>query len=112
MSFESRNFPGRYLRNASWRIRPDPNDGSTAFRRATPHSAPARGSGATALESYNNPGAFIRHYNEAGVPGADGRPKPVGHGDGLRADTTWAAIDPAVAQRGGPAMNQAPGRSG
>ncbi|MFC0104743.1 AbfB domain-containing protein [Kibdelosporangium aridum] len=55
LSFESRNFPGEYLRHANSVIRKDPNDGTAAFAgNATFCARP--GLGATALESHDAPG--------------------------------------------------------
>jgi hypothetical protein len=93
LSFESRNFPGRFLRNASWRLRSDPNDGSAAFAGDATFCARS-GAGATALESYNNPGAFVRHYNEAVYLARQGGPNPWDTASGFAADTTWAAVVP------------------
>ncbi|HYQ68716.1 AbfB domain-containing protein [Actinophytocola sp.] len=90
VSFESRNFPGRYLRNASLRIRVDPTDGTTAFA-ADATFCPRAGWGATALESYNNPGAFIRHYNESVYLARQGGTNPWDTASTFTEDTTWAA---------------------
>jgi hypothetical protein len=93
VSFESRNFPGRYLRNASWRIRLDATDGSAGFA-ADATFCPRSGWGATALESYNNPGAFVRHYNEAVYLARSGGPNPWDTASSFAQDTTWAATIP------------------
>jgi len=93
LSFESRNFPGRFLRNANWRLRSDPNDGSAGFSGDATFCARS-GAGATALESYNNPGAFVRHYNEAVYLARSGGPNPWDTASGFAADTTWAAVVP------------------
>ena len=93
LSFESRNFPGRFLRHASWRLRSDPNDGTPGFAGDATFCARA-GSGATALESSNNPGAFVRHYNEAVYLARQGGPNPWDTATSFAADTTWAATIP------------------
>jgi hypothetical protein len=93
LSFESRNFPGKYLRNASSRIRIDTNDSTTTFTGDATFCARA-GWGATALESYNNPGAFIRHYNEAVYLARQGGPNPWDTATSFTQDTTWAATIP------------------
>jgi hypothetical protein len=93
VSFESRNFPGKYLRNASSRIRMDSTDGTTGFAGDATFCARA-GWGATALESYNNPGAFIRHYNEAVYLARQGGPNPWDTATTFTEDTTWAATIP------------------
>lgn len=93
VSFESRNFPGRYLKNSNWLIRDDPNDGSSGFA-ADATFCPRSGWGATALESYNNPGAFIRHYNETVYLARQGGPNPWDTASSFAEDTTWAATIP------------------
>jgi hypothetical protein len=93
VSFESRNFPGRYLRNANWVIRSDPSDGTGAFA-ADATFCPRSGWGATALESYSTPGAFIRHYNESVYLARQGGPNPWDTATAFTEDTTWAATIP------------------
>jgi hypothetical protein len=93
LSFESRNFPGKYLRTASSRIRIDANDGTATFTGDATFCATA-GWGATALESYNNPGAFLRHYNEAVYLARQGGPNPWDTATTFTEDTTWAATIP------------------
>jgi hypothetical protein len=93
VSFESRNFPGRFLRHASSRLRSDQNDGSAGFAGDATFCARS-GWGATALESYNNPGAFVRHYGEAVHLARQGGPNPWDTATGFAQDTTWAATIP------------------
>ncbi len=90
LSFESRNFPGEYLRHANSVIRKDPNDGTAAFAgNATFCARP--GLGATALESHDAPGSFIRHFNENVYLARPGGPNPWDTATTFAADTTWAA---------------------
>jgi hypothetical protein len=93
VSFESRNFPGRYLRNAASRIRVDAPDGTSGYA-ADATFCPRSGWGATALESFNNPGAFIRHYGEAVYLARSGGPNPWDTPTSFAQDTTWAATIP------------------
>jgi Alpha-L-arabinofuranosidase B (ABFB) domain/Glycosyl hydrolases family 2, sugar binding domain/Glycosyl hydrolases family 2 len=93
VSFESRNFPGRYLRNANWQIRNDPNDNTATFA-ADATFCPRSGWGATSLESYNNPGAYIRHFNESVYLARSGGPNPWDTASSFTQDTTWAATIP------------------
>ncbi|MBB4905455.1 AbfB domain-containing protein [Actinophytocola algeriensis] len=93
VSFESRNFPGRYLRNAASRIRVDAPDGTSGYT-ADATFCPRSGWGATALESFNNPGAFIRHYGEAVYLARSGGPNPWDTPTSFAQDTTWAATIP------------------
>ncbi len=93
LSFESRNFPGRFLRHANLRVRTDQNDGSAGFAGDATFCARS-GAGATALESFNNPGAFVRHYHEAVYLARQGGPNPWDSATSFAADTTWAAVVP------------------
>jgi hypothetical protein len=62
-SFESRNFPGHYLRHSYDRIRKDARDGSVLFNQdATFCAQPGRMGSGVSFESYNYPGRYIRHY--------------------------------------------------
>ncbi|MCT2584365.1 AbfB domain-containing protein [Actinophytocola gossypii] len=93
LSFESRNFPGRYLRHADWRLRLDASDGSAAFAGDATFCARS-GSGATALESYDTPGAFVRHFDEQVYLARSGGPNPWDTAASFAEDTTWAAVVP------------------
>lgn len=64
VSFESRNFPGDFLRHFNFQLFKQPMDGSAAFRSdATfcPRTG-ANGHGAS-FQSYNYPTKYLRHYN-------------------------------------------------
>jgi hypothetical protein len=64
-SFESRNYPGHYLRHAGFRLRKDASDGSALFRAdATFCARPGLAGTGTSFEGYNLRGHFIRHVNE------------------------------------------------
>ncbi len=85
LSFESRNFPGHYLRHSNSRIgtAPNPAAGDATF-------CARAGSGGSALESYNQRGAFIRHHNENVYLARSGGPNPWDTASSFAADTTWA----------------------
>ncbi|MFD9698694.1 AbfB domain-containing protein [Lentzea sp. NPDC059081] len=89
LSFESRNFPGQFLRHANSVLRKDTNDGSALFRGDATFCA-REGSGGTALESYNIPGAFVRHYNSNVYLARQGGSNPWDTANSFAADTTWA----------------------
>ncbi|MEV4313106.1 AbfB domain-containing protein [Actinocrispum sp. NPDC049592] len=92
-SFESRNFPGEYLRHSGTTIRKDPNDGSAAFAGNATFCA-RTGLGATALESFDTPGSFVRHFNEVVYLARLGGPNPWDTASTFAEDTTWAATIP------------------
>ncbi len=89
VSFESRNFPGEFLRHSNSVVRKDVNDGTSLFR-ADATFCPREGSGGTALESYNVRGAFVRHYNSNVYLARSGGPNPWDTANSFAADTTWA----------------------
>jgi hypothetical protein len=93
LSFESRNYPGHFLRHASSRIRKDANDGSALFAADATFCA-REGAGGTALESFNQRGAYIRHYAETVYLARSGGANPWDTPSGFAADTTWAASVP------------------
>jgi len=65
VSFESVNFPGRFLRHRNNEIWLDPNDGSTGFRAAATwfRRAGLANSSWSSYESFNFPGQYMRHSN-------------------------------------------------
>ncbi|MBP2335388.1 hypothetical protein JOF41_001566 [Saccharothrix coeruleofusca] len=93
LSFESRNFPGSYLRHSGYRVRLDANDGSATFAGDATFCARA-GAGGTALESRNFPGHFVRHYGEQVYIARQGGTNPWDSGASFAADTTWAVTMP------------------
>ncbi|WP_371784612.1 alpha-L-arabinofuranosidase B [Streptosporangium subroseum] len=64
VSFESRNYPGDYLRHYNFQVRRQLNDGSSAFAAdATFCPQTGRNGQGSSLASYNYPTRFLRHYN-------------------------------------------------
>ncbi|WP_214412786.1 AbfB domain-containing protein [Sphaerisporangium fuscum] len=93
LSFESRDHPGEYLRHSDYRLRKDRQDGTALFA-ADATFCPREGQGGTALESYNLPGHYIRHYNELVYVARQGGPNPWDTAASFAADTTWAVTVP------------------
>jgi Alpha-L-arabinofuranosidase B (ABFB) domain/Glycosyl hydrolases family 2, sugar binding domain/Glycosyl hydrolases family 2 len=95
-SFESRNFPGHYLRHSSFRIRKDPNDGSPVFARDVTFCVrPGRyGSGDVTFESYNIAAHDLRHYAAQAWIATAGGPNTVDAAASYDADTTWHVAPP------------------
>jgi hypothetical protein len=87
LSFESRNFPGQFLRHSNGRIRVDVNNGTIA---ADATFCAREGSGGTALESFNVRGSFVRHYNEGVYLARSGGSNPWDTANSFAADSTWA----------------------
>ncbi|WP_257447797.1 AbfB domain-containing protein [Archangium lipolyticum] len=90
-SFESRNYPGSYLRHFNSRIRKDARDGSALFDQdATFCARPALdgSSSSVSLESRNKPGFYLRHRNgEVWVDALENT-------TGFRQDATWGISPP------------------
>jgi beta-glucanase (GH16 family) len=65
VSFQSRNFPGSYLRHRNGEVWLDANDGSAQFKQDATFNQRAglANSGATSFESWNFPGRYLRHRN-------------------------------------------------
>ncbi|GAB4001026.1 hypothetical protein GCM10029992_35080 [Glycomyces albus] len=65
VSFESVNFPGRYIRHYDYDLRLEADDGSGTFAQdATFHHVSGLADGSwSSFRSHNFPGRHIRHYN-------------------------------------------------
>ncbi|HEX8538327.1 MAG TPA: AbfB domain-containing protein, partial [Cystobacter sp.] len=93
-SFESRNFPGEYLRHMASRVRRDRRDGSALFDQdATFCAQPGLSGSGVSFESFNYPGRYIRHY-AAEVWTASGYGSTWDSAGGFNADSTWNIVAP------------------
>ncbi|WP_239014366.1 AbfB domain-containing protein [Archangium violaceum] len=93
-SFESRNYPGRYLRHANSRIRNDARDGSALFDQdATFCAQPGRAGSGVSFESYNYPGRFIRHYS-AELWSTEGAGSTWNSPTSFNQDVSWSVAAP------------------
>jgi len=89
-SFESRNFPGEYLRHAYSRIRRDPAVNDDLYRKDATFCAHAGADGGVRFAASNFPYRFIRHYAEE-VWIADGRGGDAWNSpSSFAADSRWA----------------------
>ncbi|EPX65383.1 Beta-galactosidase [Cystobacter fuscus DSM 2262] len=93
-SFESRNFPGSYLRHSNSRIRRDASDGTALFKQdATFCARPGLSGTGVSFESFNFPGRYLRHYAaEAWI--ASGYGTGWDSAGGFNADATWNVVAP------------------
>ncbi|MFD9048810.1 AbfB domain-containing protein [Streptomyces zaomyceticus] len=95
-SFESVNYPGRFLRHADSRVRSAPDDGTALFRQdATFCARPGVGGTGITFESINVPGSYLRHYASqvyiaSGGGGGDHFNRP----QALSADSSWSLTAP------------------
>lgn len=95
-SFESVNFPGRYLRHAAGRVRTDSDTGGAFRADATWCARPGLAAGGASFESLNNPGAYLRHYAENVHLARSGGPNPWDTATSFAADATWETAAPAL----------------
>ncbi|KAB8143755.1 beta-galactosidase [Chloroflexia bacterium SDU3-3] len=94
-SFESRNYPGQYLRHSGYRIRKDARDGSATFDQdATFCAQPGLAGAGVSLESYNYPNRYIRHRNAELWIASNGGPNAWDSTASFVADVTWAVVAP------------------
>ncbi|WP_182906893.1 AbfB domain-containing protein [Microbispora sp. H13382] len=106
VSFESRDFPGEYLRHSDYRLRRDRQDGTALFA-ADATFCPREGQGGTRLESYNLRGHFVRHYNALVYVAKQGGANPWDAAASFAADTTWAVTVPLWRSGAGLPLDQA-----
>ncbi|WNG19104.1 AbfB domain-containing protein [Cystobacter fuscus] len=93
-SFESRNYPGQYLRHQGSRLRKDAPDGSALFDQdATFCAQPGLSGTGVSFESFNFPGRYIRH-SAAQVWTASGFGIGWDMATSFKEDTSWNIVSP------------------
>jgi hypothetical protein len=86
-SFESRNFPGQYLRHRGFRVYQEADTRGTFTADATFCAVEGLSGGGTSFQSPNLPGYHLRHRNAEIWMDAD-------TGGSYRDDATWNVISP------------------
>ncbi len=95
-SFESRNYPGEYMRHKDFRVRKDPNDGSALFLADATWCAQVNGTEIRFTAS-NYPDSYLRHINGEVWISTLGGPYPWdGNPHLFVVDSTWVTVPPAV----------------
>jgi hypothetical protein len=95
VSFESRNFPGDFLRHFNFQLLRQPMDGSAIFRSdATFCPQPGNSGTGTSFASLNFPTRFIRHFNSNLFIASNGGSNAFDSATSWAADTTWAVTGP------------------
>jgi non-reducing end alpha-L-arabinofuranosidase len=95
LSFESKNYPGDYLRHANYVVHRQPFDGSDLMRQdATFCPAPGNSGSFTSFQSTNYPGYYIRHYNATVYIAHNGGANPWDTTGLWAEDTTWEVTAP------------------
>ncbi|MFD7713221.1 AbfB domain-containing protein [Streptomyces sp. NPDC059786] len=87
-SFESRNYPGQYLRHREFRVYKEAGDGDLYKADAT--WCAVAGSGGVRLSSYNYPGQYLRHINSEVWLATPGGAHDWDNPASFTADTVWA----------------------
>jgi hypothetical protein len=98
VSFESRNFPGDFLRHQNFQLRRQPMDGSALFRADATFCPQAGRSGqGTSFASFNFPTRFIRHFNNNVYIASNGGSNNFDSATSWAADVSWAVSSPWTA---------------
>ncbi|MFF3897160.1 AbfB domain-containing protein [Streptomyces sp. NPDC001812] len=92
-SFESRNYPGEYLRHREYRVYKE--SGSGDLFRADATFCPVRGAnGAVRLSAHNFPGQYLRHYDAQLWLATPGGTHAWDNPALFTEDTTWTVAAP------------------
>lgn len=92
VSFESKNFPGGFLRHRHGELFQDQNDGSEQFAQdATFRVESGKNGQGVSLAAYNFPSRFIRHYGGEIFLAAEGGPEPWANAESWADDVSWLA---------------------
>jgi hypothetical protein len=95
VSFESRNFPGDFLRHSNFQLFRQPMDGSTVFRQdATFCPVAGRSGTGTSFQSVNFPDRFIRHFNNQLFIASNGGSNAFDATASWAADVSWSVSQP------------------
>jgi Alpha-L-arabinofuranosidase B (ABFB) domain len=93
-SFESRDFPGYYLRHQAAQVQLAVRDRGTSFDQdATWCARPGLSGTGTSFESLL-PGRYLRHFKDAVWLASDSGPNPSDNPAGFAADATWRIVAP------------------
>lgn len=95
VSFESRNYPGDYLRHFDFKVQRQPMDGTTQFRQDATFCPTAGKSGTgTSFAAYNYPTRYLRHYNLGVYVAANGGSNAWDSSASWADDVSWAVAQP------------------
>lgn len=94
-SFESRNYPGDFLRHFNFRLYRQPMTGTAQFRQDATFCAGTGKSGTgTSFASYNYPTRYLRHYDYAVYIASDGGSNSFDSTTSWTDDVSWAVTAP------------------
>ncbi|MGW1755273.1 AbfB domain-containing protein [Streptomyces mirabilis] len=94
-SFESRNYPGDFLRHYNYQLSRQPMVGTTQFRQDATFCAGTGKSGTgTSFASYNYPTRYLRHYKYNVYIASDGGSNTFDSTTSWTDDVSWAVTAP------------------
>ncbi|HET7501384.1 MAG TPA: AbfB domain-containing protein, partial [Kofleriaceae bacterium] len=95
VSFESRDFPGDFLRHQNFQLHRQPNDGSALFRADATFCPQAGMNGqGTSFASFNFPTRFIRHFNNTLFIASNGGTNNFDTATSWADDVSWIVTSP------------------
>ncbi|WP_369231656.1 alpha-L-arabinofuranosidase B [Streptomyces sp. R21] len=95
VSFESRNYPGDFLRHYNYQLLRQPMDGTSVFRQdATFCPSTGKNGTGTSFASYNYPTRFIRHYNNTVYIASNGGSNAWDSATSWADDVSWSVGQP------------------
>jgi non-reducing end alpha-L-arabinofuranosidase len=95
VSFESRNFPGDFLRHFNFQLLRQPMDGSAIFRQDATFCPEAGRSGqGTSFRSLNFPTRYLRHFNNTLYIASNGGSNTFDSATSWAADVSWVVGAP------------------
>ncbi|MEV6111651.1 alpha-L-arabinofuranosidase B [Streptomyces sp. NPDC052109] len=95
VSFESRNYPGDYLRHSNFRLYRQPMDGTALFRADATFCPQTGKSGTgTSFASYNYPTRYLRHYDYNLYVASDGGSNDFDSSTSWTDDVSWVVSSP------------------
>ena len=95
VSFESKNYPGDYLRHSNFTLYRQPDDGSSLFAADATFCPVAGMNGqGNSFPSDNYPARYIRHYNSSTYIASDGGPNAWDSTTSWADDVSWVVSQP------------------
>ncbi|WP_432861869.1 alpha-L-arabinofuranosidase B [Microbispora rosea] len=95
VSFESRNYPGDYLRHSYYQLYRQRDDGSSQFAQDATFCPQAGKNGqGTSFASYNFPARFLRHYNNTVYIASNGGSNAFDNATQWSNDVSWVVSQP------------------
>ncbi|MBB5784498.1 alpha-L-arabinofuranosidase B [Nonomuraea jabiensis] len=95
VSFESKNYPGSYLRHSNYQLYRGANDGSALFANdATFCPQPGMNGQGLSWASFNFPNRLLRHYNNIVYIGSEGGSNTFDSATSWADDVSWVVASP------------------